>query len=168
MIASFLCLLFPGLLLYAAWSDLRTMEIPNWVSIALAIGFLPAAAANGLSLGDIGLHLAFGAGVLIICAGLFYIGVFGGGDAKVISAASLWTGLAATGQFVMGMAIAGGFLALVLIVLRRMKVQSNRKWAARLLSPEEGAPYAVAIAAGAFLAAPASPLLAGAMTSFGV
>ncbi len=160
MIASVLCLLFPVLLIYAAWSDLRTMEIPNWVSIVLALGFIPAAAATGLSLTEIGMHLAFGAAVLIVCAGLFYVGVFGGGDAKVIAAASLWTGLAATGQFVMGMAIAGGLLAGVLIVLRRAKVKSEHKWAARLLSPDEGAPYAVAIAAGALLAAPASPVLA--------
>lgn len=168
MIASVLCLTFPALLLYAAWSDLRTMEIPNWVSIALAIGFLPAAAAAGLSVGDIGMHLAFGAAVLIVCAVLFYLGVFGGGDAKVISAASLWTGLAASGQFVMGMAIAGGFLALVLIVLRRMKVQSEHKWAARLLSPEEGAPYAVAIAVGALMAAPHSKILASGLAAAGV
>lgn len=168
MFATFFCLIFPILLLYAAWSDLATMEIPNWVSIALAVGFVPAAAATGLSMGDIGVHLAFGAIVLMICAGLFYLNVFGGGDAKVIAAASLWTGLAATGQFVMGMAIAGGLLAFVLIVLRRMKVHSDQKWAARLLSPDEGAPYAVAIAAGALLAAPASPVLATGIASFGV
>jgi prepilin peptidase CpaA len=98
--------------------------------------------------------------VLILCAALFYLNVFGGGDAKVIAAASLWTGLAASAPFVMGMAIAGGALAGVLIVLRRMKVQSDKPWLARLMSPEEGAPYAVAIAVGALLAAPSSPVLA--------
>lgn len=168
MLVAFFCLIFPALLIYAAWSDLATMQIPNWVSIALAVGFVPAAAAAGLSMGDIGMHMAFGAAVLIVCAGLFYLNVFGGGDAKVIAATSLWTGLAATGQFVMGMAIAGGLLAFVLIALRRMKVQSVQPWAARLLSPDEGAPYAVAIAAGALLAAPASPVLASGMASLSV
>jgi len=160
MITSLLCLTFPLLLIYAAWHDVSTMTIPNWVSIALAAAFLPAAMAAGLTLEEIGWHLVFGAAVLIACAVLFYLNVFGGGDAKVIAAASLWTGLAGSAPFVTGMAIAGGALAAVLIVLRRMKIQTTKAWAARLLSSEEGAPYAVAIAVGALLAAPASPVLA--------
>ncbi|HOY76661.1 MAG TPA: prepilin peptidase [Hyphomicrobium sp.] len=160
MITTLLCLAFPLLLIYAAWHDVSTMTIPNWVSIVLGLAFIPAAFAAGLSVEQIGLHLVFGAGVLILCAALFYLNVFGGGDAKVIAAASLWTGLAASAPFVMGMAIAGGALAGVLIVLRRMKVQSDKPWLARLMSPEEGAPYAVAIAVGALLAAPSSPVLA--------
>lgn len=163
MITSLLCLAFPLLLIYAAWHDVSTMTIPNWVSIILGLAFIPAAFAAGLSLEQIGMHLVFGAGVLILCAALFYLNVFGGGDAKVIAAASLWTGLAATAPFVMGMAIAGGVLAGVLIVLRRMKVSSDKAWLKRLMSPEEGAPYAVAIAIGALLAAPYSPVLAAGM-----
>ena len=73
------------------------------------------------------MHLAFGAGVLLVCAALFYLNVFGGGDAKVIAAASLWTGLARCAPFVMGMALAGGALAAALIVLRRMKIASNQR-----------------------------------------
>lgn len=167
MITSLLCLAFPLLLLYAAWHDVSTMTIPNWVSISLAILFIPAAMAAGLSMDQIGMHLVFGAVVLLVCAALFYMSVFGGGDAKVIAAASLWIGLAASAPFVMGMALAGGVLAGVLIILRRMKVSSTQGWAKRLLSPEEGAPYAVAIAAGALFAAPASPVLAAGLASFG-
>ena len=158
---------FAGLLAYAAYSDITTMTIPNWVSISLAILFIPAAMAAGLSMDQIGMHLVFGAVVLLVCAALFYMSVFGGGDAKVIAAASLWIGLAASAPFVMGMALAGGVLAGVLIILRRMKVSSTQGWAKRLLSPEEGAPYAVAIAAGALFAAPASPVLAAGLSSFG-
>jgi prepilin peptidase CpaA len=168
MITSLLCLAFPLLLIYAAWHDVSTMTIPNWVSIVLAVTFIPAALTAGLSLEEIGWHLLFGAGVLIACAVLFYLNVFGGGDAKVIAAASLWTGLAGSAPFVMGMAIAGGLLAGLLIMLRRMKIQTTKAWLARLLSPEEGAPYAVAIAAGALLSAPASPVLAAGLASFAV
>ena len=163
MITSLLCLVFPLLLIYAAWHDVSTMTIPNWVSIVLGLAFIPAAFAAGLSPEQIGMHLVFGAGVLILCAVLFYLNVFGGGDAKVIAAVSLWTGLAASAPFVMGMAIAGGVLAAVLIVLRRMKVSSDKAWLKRLMSPEEGAQYAVAIAIGALLAAPYSPVLAAGM-----
>jgi prepilin peptidase CpaA len=86
----------------------------------------------------------------ILCAVLFYLNVFGGGDAKVIAAASLWTGLAASAPFVMGMAIAGG--ALAGRAYRPSPDESAKRQAvagARLMSPEEGAPYAVAIADGA-------------------
>jgi prepilin peptidase CpaA len=127
MIVSLLCLAFPLLLLYAAWHDVSTMTIPNWVSISLAVLFVPAAIAAGLRMDQIGMHLVFGAAVLLGCAVLFYLNVFGGGDAKVIAAASLWTGLAASAPFVMGMAIAGGLLAAVLIVLRRRKVSSTKR-----------------------------------------
>jgi len=168
MITSLLCLGFPLLLFYAAWHDVSTMTIPNWVSITLAVVFVPAAMTAGLSLGEIGWHLVFGAIVLVVCAVLFYLNVFGGGDAKVIAAASLWTGLAGSGPFVMGMAIAGGALAGLLLALRRMNIQSNKLWAARLLSPEEGAPYAVAIAVGALIAAPASPVLAAGMAAVNI
>lgn len=166
MITTLLCLAFPLLLIYAAWHDVSTMTIPNWVSIVLALAFIPAAFAAGLSLNEVGMHLVFGAVVLIVCAALFYMNVFGGGDAKVIAAASLWTGLSATAPFVMGMAIAGGALAGMLIVMRRMKLSSTKPWLNRLMSPEEGAPYAVAIAAGALLAAPASPVLAAGIAGF--
>ncbi len=168
MITTLLCLVFPLLLIYAAWHDVSTMTIPNWVSIVLAVTFIPAALTAGLSLDQIGMHLVFGAIVLAVCAGLFYLNVFGGGDAKVIAAASLWTGLAASAPFVMGMAIAGGALAAVLIVLRRMKFEAKQPWLVRLKSPEEGAPYAVAIAIGALIAAPASPVIAAGMAAAGV
>jgi prepilin peptidase CpaA len=168
MIATLFCLAFPCLLIYAAWHDISTMTIPNWVSIALGVAFIPAALTCGLSAPQIGMHLAVGAATLLICATLFYLNIFGGGDAKVISAASLWMGLAGANRFVFCMAVAGGCLALLLIILRRMKISSKRPWAKRLLSPSEGAPYAVAIAIGALLAAPASPMLATGMSALGV
>jgi prepilin peptidase CpaA len=66
------------------------------------------------------------------------------------------------------MAIAGGALAGLLIAMRRMKLKSDKPWLSRLLSPEEGAPYAVAIAIGALMAAPASPVLAAGMAGLSV
>ncbi|MEZ5937211.1 MAG: prepilin peptidase [Hyphomonadaceae bacterium] len=168
MLLSLFALVFPVMLLIAAWCDLRSMLIPNWISIVLALAFFPAAALAGLSLNQIGVHLAVGACVLLVCATLFYIGVFGGGDAKLISAASLWTGLAAGANFAMATALAGGGLALVLIVLRRLNVQSEAGWAKRLLNPAEGAPYAVAIAIGGLLAAPHAPILSSSLPGLSV
>lgn len=166
MIASLLCLAFPLLLLFAAWHDVSTMWIPNWVSIALGIAFIPAAMAAGLAMPQIGMHLIVGGVTLLICVILFYIGIFGGGDAKVIAAASLWVGLAGMTSFVFWMALAGGLLGIALIILRRMKLNPTREWSKRLLSPETGAPYAVAIAIGGLVAAPHSQLLAAGLAAF--
>ena len=165
MLTSMLCLAFPLLLLYAAWQDVSTMLISNWVSALLALLFVPAAMAAGLTWNEIGWHLVFGAIVLMVCAVLFYLNVFGGGDAKVIAAASLWIGLSAVAPFAFWMALAGGVLAGVLLALRKMKLKSEKAWLARLLNPEEGAPYAVAIAIGALVAAPASPVIAAGLSS---
>ena len=88
--AMLFCFAFPCLLIYAAWSDVRSMTINNWVSIVLAAAFVPAAAASGMSLQQFGSHLGFAAIALLIGAVLFYLNVFGGGDAKVIAAASIW------------------------------------------------------------------------------
>ena len=167
MIASLLCLAFPVLLLYAAWHDVSTMWIPHWVSIALGVAFIPAAMAAGLSMNQIGLHLVIGGAVMLVCVGLFFLNVFGGGDAKVIAAASLWVGLPGMSAFVFWMALAGGLLGVLLLVLRKMKLKPTKEWSKRLLAPETGAPYAVAIAIGALVAAPHSPLLAAGLASFG-
>ena len=165
MLTSLLCLAFPLLLLYAAWQDVSTMLISNWVSALLALLFVPAALAAGLHWPEIGWHLVFGAIVLVVCAVLFYLNVFGGGDAKVIAAASLWIGLSAVAPFAFWMAVAGGVLAGVLLALRKMKLQTEKPWLARLLNPQEGAPYAVAIAVGALVAAPSSPVLAAGLSA---
>jgi len=168
MTVTLLCLAFPALLIYAAWSDVRSMTINNWVSVVLAAAFVPAAAASGMSLQQFGSHLGFAALALLIGAVLFYLNVFGGGDAEVIAAASIWMGFAGAGRFFFLMAVCGGLLAIALIVLRRIRITAPPAWAHKLLSPTEGAPYAVAICGGALLAAPASPVLAAALTGFGV
>ena len=160
MITSLVCLAFPLLLLYAAWHDVSTMWIPNWVSIGLGLAFIPAALLAGMSVQDIGMHLVVAGCVMLACVALFFLNIFGGGDAKVIAAASLWIGLPAMAPFVFWMALAGGGLGIVLLVLRQMKLNPTREWSKRLLAPETGAPYAVAIAIGALVAAPHSPLLA--------
>jgi prepilin peptidase CpaA len=166
IVASLLCLAFPLLLLFAAWHDVSTMWIPNWVSIALGAAFIPAALAVGLTVPQIGMHLIVGGIALLVCVILFFLNVFGGGDAKVIAAASLWVGLPGMTSFVFWMALAGGILGLVLLIARRMKLKPTREWSKRLLSPETGAPYAVAIAIGGFFAAPHSQLLAAALAGF--
>lgn len=151
---------FLVLLAAAALSDVATMEIPNWISLGLAVGYVPAAALAGLDWTLISAHLGFGAAAFAVCALLFSLGLMGGGDAKLIAAAAVWTGWAALPSFVLATAVAGGVLALAALAARCVAAPSASlpAFANRLLEPGQGVPYAVAIAAGGFAAAPLTPL----------
>lgn len=157
---------FAGLLVAAACSDVATMTIPNWISIALAVLFAPAAFFAGMSLPDIGWHIGFGAAILAIGFALFQFGVLGGGDAKLIAAAAVWTGAAAFGPFALWTAVAGGLLALVLLVTRmRVKPDETRPaFVNRLLRPRGGVPYGVAIMLGGVAALQTLPLAGNTLT----
>src|SRR3981081_4481911 len=83
-------LLFPGVMAFAAASDLFTMTISNRVSLALAAGFVALALLSGMGFYDILSHVGAGAAVLVVAFACFAMGWVGGGDAKVAAAAALW------------------------------------------------------------------------------
>jgi prepilin peptidase CpaA len=157
---------FVGLLLYAACTDVASLTIPNWVSIALAALFVPIALLTRMPLNEIGVHLLFGVGLLAVGFFLFQANVIGGGDAKLLAGATVWTGFTAFAPFIVWTAIAGGCVALALL--------SARKWVApnaaqpafvnRLLTPNSGVPYGVAIMLGGLMALPALPFAEHALT----
>lgn len=157
---------FAALLIIAACSDVATMTIPNWVSIALAAAFPVLALAFGVPLPLIGLHLVFGFAVLVVCFLLFQARIFGGGDAKLIAAAAVWTGFAAFGQFALWTALAGGVLALALLLTRKwMKpAEARPAYVNRLLKVQGGVPYGVAIMTGGLMALSALPFSQNVLT----
>jgi prepilin peptidase CpaA len=108
----------------------------------------------------------FGVGVLLLGFLLFQINVFGGGDAKLIAAAAVWTGVAAFLEFALWTAIAGGFLAMFLLVTRaRLKPSDARPaFLNRLLTGKGGVPYGVAILAGGLMALDGLPFARGPLT----
>jgi len=154
---------FGALVIVAALKDLSSFIIPNWISIALALGFTPAALIVGASLGDIGLSVGVGVGVFVLAAGMFALGWIGGGDAKLMASAALWLGLKGLAPFALYTGLAGGALALGLVALRsawiRPFVITGPAWTRRLATPGESAPYGVAIAVGALAAFAAHPLV---------
>jgi prepilin peptidase CpaA len=85
----------PVLVVVAGLTDLTSMRIPNWISATLILAFFPVAFVIGLSPLEVGLH--FGVALLVLAAGMamFALRIIGGGDAKVMAAASLWLGAAA-------------------------------------------------------------------------
>jgi prepilin peptidase CpaA len=152
---------FAGLLIYAACSDMARLIIPNWVSIAMSAAFPPIALASGMPLAEIGMHLLFAATVLAVGFFLFAANIFGGGDAKLLAAASVWTGFSAFMPFIFWTALAGGVLALVLMASRQFVKQAETypPFVNHLLQKQNGIPYGVAIMFGGIIAIPSLPFV---------
>lgn len=160
MILSLFALSFFGLCILAALIDLETMTIPNWLNGWLAFLAVPALilAAPGWEVA--GAHLMVGAIVFCATVGLFFLGAFGGGDAKFIPAVALWVGPAGAIPFVFATAIAGGILTIAVMLARNVvPFYFTPPFGVATFVEQRGIPYGVAIAAGAIYAAPSSPLL---------
>jgi prepilin peptidase CpaA len=160
--AFLLAAMFPALVVLAGVRDAATMRIPNWLNLAAAAAFLPAALAAHLSWPLLGLALAFGAGGLVIGMTMFALNWIGGGDAKLFAACGLWLAGASAVPFLLWTALAGGALAMGLLFARRLTASwpvPGPAWLQRLLTEGEGVPYGVAIAVGALMAFPESPVL---------
>lgn len=160
MILSIFSLSFIILCLYAALIDFETLTIPNWLNGWMAFLAVPALiiAAPGW---DVTVwHLVAGLIAFVITVGLFFGGIIGGGDAKMVPAVMLWLGPSAAIPFLWGMAVVGGILT-ILVVIARIAVPEHVTpgFGVATLKEGKGVPYGVAIAVGALLAAPASPLL---------
>jgi prepilin peptidase CpaA len=158
-------LAFPALVILGGIADLASYRIPNWISLALAAAFVPAAAlawATGASPAALGIDLAVGAGALAAGMAMFALGSVGGGDAKLLAATALWLGWPAVGTFLLATALTGGLLAGLLLVLRSAALRpiaaTGPGWVARLAEPGEGVPYGAAIAVGALAAFPISAI----------
>ena len=140
-----------GLLLTACITDLRNYTIPNWISLAIVAFYIPV--AIGLPLDVALLHLAAFAVVFLSGFGLFAIGVFGGGDAKLLAAVSLWIGWGMPLlNLILLVGLCGGVLAILLLSLRNSiipTIVSRYGFHPTFFEPKKGVPYAVAIT-GAF------------------
>lgn len=144
--------LFAAVMAIAAFEDFRRLVIPNLLPIVLCIGwpfYFAAAPSLTGALEAIGCALA----VFLVGAVLFVRGYLGGGDVKLLSAATLWAGPAGTPTLLMLTTVLGGMLALLLLIPGGRQVAT----AARLMlgqmpapPPARGlalpVPYGVAIA----------------------
>jgi prepilin peptidase CpaA len=135
-------------LLLAAGFDLWRFEIPDTLTILIII------AAVLFGIGTPGFNWAShaAAGGLFFGFGLlaFARGWLGGGDVKVMTGCALWANLATLAEQVVLIAMAGGVLALALMLLRRSLALAGVVGddAPRLIRVGADLPYAVAIAAG--------------------
>ena len=121
----------------AAWSDIRSRTISNGLNGAIALLAPLWWWANGLSLWPgVAIQLALFAFVFLVFLGLFVAGAMGGGDVKLLAALALWLPFDPLMDMLFLMAIAGGVLTLVMLIIHRVGKAEGR--------PE--IPYGVAIA----------------------
>ena len=152
--------LLPVLLIIAAVGDVVSLRIPNWLTILIAVLFIPMALLTGMPAQEFGMHIL--AGALLFGFGFifFQFGLFGGGDAKLMAAAGLWFGTAQTLPFLFWTAVAGGLLAAVLGTYSMVmmsweiheRVESENSWRAKFNSLKPNIPYGLAFAIGGIIA----------------
>ncbi len=165
MLSYFVLLLLPAAMAFAGAMDFFTMTIPNRISLVLLACFPIAALLAGFTPETILMH--FGAGLLILAIGvvMFSFGWLGGGDAKLMAAVALWFGFENLIVYFAWVAIAGGILACIMLLYRRLpaKLLPGKEWAQRLHDNDKGMPYGLAIAAAAMWIYPKTALFKGLM-----
>lgn len=100
-------------LLIAAFTDLRSRKIANWLTGAIALGAPLFWWANGLSLTDVALQLGVALAAFAVLAGLFALRAMGGGDVKLLTALALWIAPMPFLKLVVIMSLLGGVLTIL-------------------------------------------------------
>jgi prepilin peptidase CpaA len=150
-------MLFPTVMAFAASSDLLTMTISNRVSLILVAGFFVLACLAGMTVSEIGYHMAAGCIVLLVAFAFFICGWIGGGDAKLAAATALWLGFDHLLAYLVYASLFGGVLTLALLQFRLTPLPASlarREWTARLHRKDGGVPYGIALAAAALAVYP--------------
>ena len=135
-ISWFFLIALAAMLLAACWCDLKARTIPNLLNLAIALLAIPFWWSIGLALWpDVAMQLGVAALVFGLFAIAFALGAMGGGDVKLIAALALWLPLAPLTRMLFIMAVLGGIVTIVSLVVHRMRKASG--------NPE--VPYGIAI-----------------------
>lgn len=155
---SIIWLLFVIIGLAAAFMDLAEYRIPNIAVAALLLLFVVVIV---LHKGAIPWFSHLSAGVLSLSVGILFYAFrqMGAGDAKLLSAFSLWSGLAGLIPLLFWVAVCGVVSMLVLLVLRRALPRFRPvpeggapQVLPRVLTKGEGIPFGAGIVLGAVIA----------------
>lgn len=154
--------LFIIFILIAARSDAKTLRIPNWISLFLLVNFIVAGVSSGMSMENLLVGLGVGFAALVVGFVLFSLRLFGGGDAKLYAAISLWMGWPLVAYYSIGVMLLGGAVALLAVALRKgigLWPDWVIKIAPGMFEKNKSVPYGLAIVAGAMAVMPRMTLL---------
>jgi prepilin peptidase CpaA len=141
---------FASLMAVAACEDFRRLVIPNAIVLGLC-GLWPLYLAVSPNFDLAGAVGAAGCAAAVFVAGalLFSRGLVGGGDVKLLAAATLWAGPAMTPALLIATAVLGGLLSLA--VLSSTALRGVLTPAAATVATSAPVPYGAAIAAAAVI-----------------
>ena len=106
-------------LVYAAYSDLRTYEIPNWVPLVSFVCFFPLAWAADWDATAMAWNVGAGALLLVVGFGMYLLRMAGAGDIKLASVMGLLVGPVPVAMILIVAALLLGAAAFGRIVQRR-------------------------------------------------
>lgn len=163
MVLAAILIIFPLCMAVTVFSDTLSMTIPDRVSVILLGAFVLLAALSGMRPLSIGLDLLCGAAVFAVCFVLFALGVMGGGDAKVLTASSVWFGFSsALMTYFVTISLIGGLLAVVFVLVRSrcdLLMSTRLPLPAHFYDTKAGVPYGIAIGIAGLICYPQSPLM---------
>jgi prepilin peptidase CpaA len=137
--------------LIAAYGDVRTRRIPNALALSVAaLGLARLTLTGDLAAALISIGVA--AVVFILGFLLFWRGLLGGGDVKLMAASVLLVGAPALSLFFLATSLCGLVVTLATVAADRFARRAACPQSpAGVLRPRRTVPYGVAIAGGAVL-----------------
>ncbi|MBB3946671.1 prepilin peptidase CpaA [Rhizobium skierniewicense] len=166
MIAASIFLILPICLALAALTDLFTMTIPNRISLILFCSFVIVSPFTDLGWQGISMSLLAGLAVFAACFALFALNVMGGGDAKLLTASTVWFGFdQALALYMVAVAVFGGILTIGILFIRsrHQQIMATGLPVPDSLLVADKVPYGIAIAAAGLLTYPEAPIVQFAM-----
>ena len=157
-----LSLIFPMAMVMAMVSDVRNFEIPDSLPLLLLLAYPLTALSAGFSWQQILWAFSLSGLMLVVAIILFLLRIMGGGDGKFLAASVLWIGQERLWEFLFVTTLAGGVLALALILFRRLPLASALEGIAtiqQLHAKKQDIPYAVAIGSAGLIVYPHLPVL---------
>lgn len=133
--------LLATLLMVAAVTDIQSRIISNRLNAVIALLAVPWWFAIGLGGYDMLFQVGVAAGVLVLFAICFALGMMGGGDVKLLAALGLWLPLTKMLIMLEIMALGGGLLTIGMLIAHKLRKAPGK--------PE--IPYGVAIVGAALL-----------------
>ena len=139
-------------LIYASYTDFKSLSIPNFIPILVLCAFVVGAVFSPDAVESY-TDRAIAAGLFfVITFVMFALNTLGAGDSKLLAALGVWIPLKSLVPFLFFMACAGGVLSLIsLYIIKRKSFKGLKKhslWVAALHKEKSAVPYGIAIMFG--------------------
>lgn len=140
------------LVLYAAFTDLLTLRIPNFIPLAIGCVYLATCIVRGTPIFDVAIQVGLAAMILIVGFVLFSYNLIGGGDAKFVSAVTLILYANDLFYYFLLSSILGGGLTIIILFYRKLPLDNSKlyfQFLKKHYDPTNGVPYGIALAGSA-------------------